>query len=68
MERHYSECSRPSGARIWTRARGFDNTSSDSANSLAIRPNGDVLVTGGTVGWFVTGEYDPAGCCTLHAD
>ncbi len=51
----------PSGARAWTRALGFDNTSSDSANSLAIRPNGNVLVTGGAVGWFVTGEYDPAG-------
>ena len=51
----------PSGQRAWTRALGYDNLSADRPSALAIRPNGNVLVTGGAVGWFVTGEYDPAG-------
>lgn len=49
------------GTREWTRALGYDNLSADRPSSMAIRPNGNVLVTGGTNGWFVTGEYDPAG-------
>jgi len=49
------------GTRAWTRALGFDTFSADRPSALAIRPNGNVLVTGGANGWFVTGEYDPAG-------
>jgi hypothetical protein len=51
----------PDGTREWTRALGYDASSADRPSAMAIRPNGNVLVTGGTNGWFVTGEYDPAG-------
>lgn len=51
----------PDGTREWTRALGYDDFSADRPSSMAIRPNGNVLVTGGANGWFVTGEYDPDG-------
>jgi len=51
----------PDGTQEWTRALSYDDFSADRPSAMAIRPNGNVLVTGGANGWFVTGEYDPDG-------
>lgn len=51
----------PNGSKLWTRTFGFDAFSADSPTSQAIAPNGNVIVTGGATGWFLTAAFDPNG-------
>ena len=51
----------PNGSKLWTKTFGFDATSADNPTSQAIAPNGNVIVTGGAGGWFLTAAFDPNG-------
>jgi hypothetical protein len=48
----------PDGTELWTKQLGFDGTSIDVANSIAVTPAGDVAVTGGPLGWMLVARYD----------
>lgn len=51
----------PNGTRQWQRNLGYDNTSSDAPASMAVTPAGNVIVTGGAVGFMLMAAYDPSG-------
>lgn len=51
----------PNGSRLWIRTFGLDALSVDNPTSQAIAPNGNVIVTGGSAGSFLTAAFDPNG-------
>ncbi len=47
----------PDGTEQWTQNFSLDESSIDSANSIAITPAGDVAVTGSVLGWMLLGRF-----------
>lgn len=51
----------PDGVKLWTQTAALNSMSVDTPASLALAPNGDVVVVGGASGWFEIYDYDNNG-------